>query len=118
MFRDLKDLPLVAIMDSGAVHPSNLIECEISEDRVTPWNLTTPIELAVSKQCSPSGLVWLQIRLLGQLFSHHLAVIPDLSCSILLGTDFMILANVPMHPATRRVLLLQNSVSALHLTDC
>ncbi|KAL7382273.1 hypothetical protein ABVT39_019851 [Epinephelus coioides] len=85
--------PLVAIMDSGAnisaVHPSTLEKCGISEDKVVPWNFN-PVELAVSEHCLPSGLVWPQIQLLGRLFSHRLAVIPELSCPILLRTDFMI----------------------------
>ena len=112
--------PLVAIMDSGAtisaVHPSTLEECGISEDMVSPW-VFNPVELAVSERCLPSGLVWLQIQLLGRLFSHRLAVIPELSCPILLGTDFMIPADVHMHPAAGRVWLGENSASAPELSD-
>lgn len=111
---------MVAVMDSGAtisaVHPSTLLECGISGDMVRPWAFD-PVELAVTSRCTPSGLVWLQIRLLGQLFSHRLAVIQDLSCPIVLGTDFMIPADVHMHPATGRVWLGENCLSAPELAD-
>lgn len=75
------------------------------------------MELAVAGRCLPSGLVWLQIQLLGRLFSHSLAVIPELSYPILLGTDFMIPADVHMHPAAGRIWLGENSMSAPVLSD-
>ncbi len=75
--------PMVAVMDSGAtisvVHTSTLLECGISEDKVRPGDFN-PVDLAVSQCCTQTGLVWLQIRLLRQLFSHQLAVTSDLSC--------------------------------------
>ncbi|XP_029112112.1 uncharacterized protein LOC114911879 [Scleropages formosus] len=103
---------LKATLDTGAsisaVHPSTLLRCGINEDIVLPWTFS-PLELADSKQCTPSGVVWLPVSLLGHLFTHRFAVIPDLSCPILLGTDFMIQADVHIHPATGNVRLGDNA---------
>ncbi|KAF5894793.1 Glycerophosphoinositol inositolphosphodiesterase GDPD2 [Clarias magur] len=110
----VNEVSLKATLDTGAsisaVHPSTLEQCEIKEGAVLPWNFS-PLELADSKRCTPAGVVWLPVQLLGHLFTHRFAVIPDLSCPILLGTDFMIQADVHIHPATGSVRLGDNASS-------
>lgn len=106
--RPIKTAIEVAIMNFGAtisaVHPSTLLECGISANKVGLWDFN-PMEVTVSTRWTLSGLVGPQIRQVGQLLSHQLAVIHDLACPILLGADFMIPADVHMHPATGRVWL-------------
>lgn len=111
----VNQVALKATLDTGAsisaVHPSTLGKCGITEDVILPWTFS-PLELADSKQCNPSGVVWLSVLLLGHMFTHRFAVIPELSCPILLGTDFMIQADVHIHPATGSVRLGDNAASA------
>lgn len=108
----VRRVPLTATLDTGAsisaVHPSTLEQCCLEDDVIMPWTLS-PLELADSKCCTPTGLVWLPVYLSGRKFSHRFAIITDLSCPILLGTDFMIQADVHVHPATGSVRIGENA---------
>lgn len=114
----VKDVHVVAVVDSGAsisaVRASTLIDCGVGLDAVLPYDFSD-LELADSTCCTPTGLVWLPFQLLGQSFIHRFAVIPNLSCSLLLATDFMIPADVHIHPASNRVWLGDNASPASNL---
>lgn len=93
--------------DMSAVSASALVDCGVRHDAVLPYNFGE-LELADSTCCTPAGIVWLPFQLLGQSFIHHFAVIPNLSCSLLLATDFMIPADIHIHPASGGVWLGEN----------